>query len=50
MDDLFSEGESYVAELDKLKQDAAAKKAAEPEQRQLKKRKKGAGLRDQDPW
>ena len=50
MDDLFREGESYVAELDELKKAEAVKKLADPEHHATKKRKKGPGLRETDSW
>ena len=50
MDDLFREGESYVAELDALKQAEAASKLKDPEHHATKKRKKGPGLRETDAW
>jgi hypothetical protein len=50
MDELFREGESYVAELDELKKAEASKKAASLAQGATKKRKKGPGLRETDSW
>ena len=50
MNDLFAEGETYVAELNKLKEAEKLKKRASSGSTPASKAKKGPTLRERDPW
>ena len=49
MRDLFSAGDDYLSEIEKLKSQARTAAASEPD-RKARKVAKGQSLRERDPW